>query len=51
MCRRATPSIEDDTHENATDRILVVQIRLLRAISGEVPELAIQCLGSEDAGA
>jgi hypothetical protein len=43
-------SIEDGTDENATDRILVVQIRLLRAISGEVFELAIQRLCSEDAG-
>jgi hypothetical protein len=35
-----TSTIEDGTDENATDGILVVQVRRLRTISREISELA-----------
>jgi hypothetical protein len=40
MDRRGSPGIEDGTDEDAADGILVVQIRHLRAIPGEVSECA-----------
>jgi hypothetical protein len=35
-----TPTIEDGKNEDAADGLLVVQVRRLRAISGEIPEIA-----------
>jgi hypothetical protein len=43
-------SIEDGTDENATDGTLVVEARLFRTTSREVPELAVQRLCGERAG-
>ena len=46
----ALSSIEDGTNENASENILVVQVRRLRAISREILELAIRRLHDESVG-
>jgi hypothetical protein len=38
--RGVIPGIEDETNEHAANGVLVVQIRRLGTISGEIPEVA-----------